>query len=152
MDNYIIYPYVGVGQLQFGMSRNKVAELMGVPDDVDIDAVEKEVTEYRHDSRITLVYSLDDDKLIEIGFGPNIKNLVFNNIRMFCENPEIVIKNLMTFDDKPFEHVGFIVFFELGITLAGIFDRDDSDKAITVFNKGRWDFMKQKMKRYVLKT
>ncbi len=41
--------------------------------------------------------------------------------------------------DSLFEDLGFIISPALGMTLTGFHDRDPSQKAITVFERGLWD-------------
>jgi hypothetical protein len=45
--------------------------------------------------------------------------------------------------DQPYEDVGYIIFYKLGIAVTGFHDNDESQKAITIFEEGYWDDSKE---------
>jgi hypothetical protein len=45
---------------------------------------------------------------------------------------------------KPFEYMGFVILLDLGVTLTGFHDNDESQKALTAFARGRWDHLRDK--------
>jgi len=145
-----IHPYVGAGKLQFGMTRDEVEEILGKPDDVEIDS-EEEVRELRNENGLQTVYSRKDKRLVEIGFSSNIQILTFNNTALFTNEPLDVFRILLAADEQPYELLGFIVLLNLGITLTGFHDEATDERAVTVFTRGRWDSMKEKLKPFSLK-
>lgn len=142
-----IDPYVGVGKLKFGMTQDEVAQILETPDDVEIDS-EEEIREYRNDNGLQTVYSKRDKRLVEIGFSSNIETLTFNNTPLFTKNPFDVFRILVVADKQPYELLGFIVLLNLGITLTGFHDKAADERAVTVFTRGRWDSMKERLKPF----
>ncbi|EIJ45150.1 hypothetical protein GWL_45900 [Herbaspirillum sp. GW103] len=55
---------------------------------------------------------------------------------------------MVNLDGNPYESVGFIVLLNLGITLTGFHDDDIYQRAVTVFTRGRWDDLLQKLKPF----
>ena len=145
-----IHPYVGAGKLRFGMTRDEVEEILGKPNDVEIDS-EEEVREFRNENGLQTVYSEKDKRLVEIGFSSNIETLTFNNTALFTNEPLDVFRILLAADKQPYELLGFVVLLNLGITLTGFHDEATDERAVTVFTRGRWDSMKEKIKPFSLK-
>jgi hypothetical protein len=145
-----IDPYVGVGKLKFGMTRDEVARILGKPDDLETDS-EGEVREFRSENGLQTVYSTRDRQLVEIGFSSNIETLTFNNTSLFTNKPLDAFRMLLAADKQPYELLGFIVLLNLGITLTGFHDKATDERAVTVFIRGRWDSMKNKLKPFRLK-
>jgi hypothetical protein len=148
--DYEINPNAGVGKLQFGMTRDEVVEILGKPDDVEIDS-EEEVREFRNENGLQTAYSRKDKRLIEIGFSSNIKTLTLNNTALFTNEPLDVFRILLAADEQPYELLGFIVLLNLGITLTGFHDEATDERAVTVFTRGRWDSIKEKLKPFKMK-
>jgi len=144
-----IDPYAGVGKLKFGMSPDEVAQSLGPPDDVDIDA-EGEIREYRNDNGLQTVYSTNDKRLVEVGFSSNISTLVFKKTALFTNKPLDVLRLLSAADKQPYELLGFIVLLNLGITLTGFHDKAADERAVTAFARGRWDSMQERLKPFKL--
>jgi hypothetical protein len=145
-----IDPYVGVGKLKFGMTRDEVARILGKPDDLETDS-EGEVREFRSENGLQTVYSTRDRQLVEIGFSSNTETLTFNNTSLFTNKPLDAFRMLLAADKQPYELLGFIVLLNLGITLTGFHDKATDERAVTVFIRGRWDSMKNKLKPFRLK-
>jgi len=57
-------------------------------------------------------------------------------------------EKLILKDGSPYEYVGFIIMLQLGMTLTGFHDADESQKAVTVFSPGRWDQLKPQFRSY----
>jgi hypothetical protein len=60
------------------------------------------------------------------------------------------LRKLCALDGAPKEFLGFIILLNLGITLTGFHDGDESQKAITAFASGRWDRLSGEMKNYAV--
>ncbi len=142
-----IHPYVGAGKLRFCMTRHEVEEILGKPSDVEIDP-EGEVREFRNENGLQTVYSEKDKRLVEIGFSSNIETLTFNNTALFTNEPLDVFRILLAADRQPYELLGFVVLLNLGITLTGFHDEATDGRSVTVFARGRWDSMKEKLKPF----
>ena len=142
MTNYILQPYVGTNLVTFEMTPHQVEMAIGRPQEVGQNSLGE-----RDENRgnVSVRYSLLDNKVCEISFLPSSK-LLFKGKLLFEEMD--LIDWLMTFDPKPYEFVGFLIFFELGITVTGFHESDESQKAITIFRKGRWDEIREDAELY----
>lgn len=128
-----IVPYHGAEPIRFGMTVDEVAAVFGPPMKVNKN-FKGERSEYR--DGVNVCYSIDATKVVEIGFARSTE-VLYKEHRLF-ELPDplaLLIKD----DPQPFEFLGFIIFLNLGITATGFHDQDESQKAITVFARGRWD-------------
>jgi hypothetical protein len=146
--DWIIQPYVGVGQLKFGMRPDEVAAILGPPDGSRLIADTSEIRERREQSALQAVYAAGDKRLVELGFSPPIAGLEFDGVRLFAVQSDDALLRAIQHDPSPLSIHGFVVFFGLGLTLTG-FDEDEDDKAVTVFEKGRWDDIKTEMQKFV---
>ncbi len=141
---FTLMPYVGASPIFFGMSIDDVAHVLGKPDRVHTNYLGE-----RDENRglIGVRYSATDEKVVELGFVPGTK-LLFDSSNLFeCEN---LMNILMSHDSHPYELLGFIIFMDLGIAVGGYHDNDDSQKAITVFCKGRWDRYREEFNDFTL--
>ena len=82
------------------------------------------------------IYSKEDSKVVEIEFRRGAF-LSLQSHDLFEETD--VIAYLMTFDPRPFDGKGVLVFFELGISISGFHDAEPTQEGISVFRKGTWD-------------
>lgn len=144
-----IHPYVGVGQLKFGMTPNEVAAILGPPDGSRLNADTGELRERRKQPASQAVYAGGDRRLVELGFSPPLAGLEFDGVRLFNSPSYVALCEVIRRDPAPWTDVGFVVSFELGLTLTGFDDDDGDDKAVTVFEKGRWDEIRPQMQRFV---
>lgn len=144
-----IKPYVGVGDLRFGMKQSAIEQLIGAPT-MQKKGFSGETTEYRRDNGLLTTYDKNTHELVEIGFSRNILELEYENNMIFVDPPIEIFKKLAKIDGAPYETLGFIVLLKLGITLTGFHDGDISQKAVTVFTQGRWDDFSEDMKPFNL--
>jgi hypothetical protein len=86
---------------------------------------------------IDIRYSTDDGKVVEIACVRGAR-LAYEDHDDLFERPHL-IEFLMRFDPTPQEAMGFLVFLNLGITVTGFHDEDESQKAIVAFRRGRMD-------------
>ena len=147
VNEFNIRPYEGAGKLLLGMTPEDVNLILGPPKYSDKDDT-NEITESRRDSGLKTIYSAKGHQLVEIGFGPNMSNLTFKDIPVFVGRPLKVYKDFLKEDNEPYESVGFIVLFKIGVTLTGFHDNSPDDRAVTLFQKGRWDPYKTDLKPY----
>lgn len=146
-SNYEIESYIGVGDLRFGMTLDQVSQLEGTPDIVEKNML-GEINESRFNTGIAFTYGKLDNGLVELGFSSELSELTFRGRPLFLEPSKKIFKAMIELDGAPYEHVGFIVLFNLGITMTGFHDDDEEDKAVTVFARGRWDETLPKMNRF----
>jgi len=135
--DFELKPYVGAGDIAFGMTPNDVEFSIGKPDDISVNHLNQRV-EFR--SFMNLGYSTDEEQnLIHIGFGRQMEGVRFKDIFIFIESDKVVLQKLIDEDPQPFLYLGFVVFLKLGIALTGFHDNDISQKAVTQFVRGAWD-------------
>jgi hypothetical protein len=144
-----IRPYEGVGPLRFGMTPDEVEQLLGKPNRVK-KSFFGERTEHREANGLVATFDKGADKLIEVGFSPNIAGLHYANWYLFIGNPRDTLHELAKYDTTIYEMLGFIIMLKLGITLTGFQTGEQSDMAVTVFAMGRWDSDIPKMRRIFL--
>lgn len=135
-----VEPYVSVGPMRFGMSQREVVAAMGNPQRITQSRGGNTILWYGEANAI-----LENDRLVEVGFGPRAEVSVCG-IQPFVE-PD-AFAGLCRLDGNPCELLGFIVLWQLGITLTGFHDKDESQKALTAFTRGRWDVVKSQMKPF----
>lgn len=145
-NDFEIYPYKGLGMVEFGMSSAVISGLLGRANESELDDDSNELREFRRDNGFQTVFGNNGDYLVEMGFSSNIVELNFSGINIFLDPEDDVIARIAKIDGKPYSAFGFLVFMNIGLTLSGFQHRDDSAKGVTIFNKGRWDAMKSDLK------
>jgi hypothetical protein len=137
-----IISYLGAKPLLFGMTENQAEQLIGPPSRISTNNLGEKNTSYES---FGIRYSPHTGGLVEIGFSKSAK-VSFLGIDVFQEST--AFERILQEDTSPYESVGFIVLLDLGITLTGFHDDDEQQKAITVFERGRWDHLKSKFKKF----
>ena len=123
--------YQGVNGVLFGATQEEVAVHWGKPDRHRTTTLGE-----RSESRGEMRCVYNSGRLVEIGFGPSCI-VTIQDVADVLHNFS-ALNNLLVLDPSPYEAYGFLVFFELGITLTGVHDGDDSQLAATAFSHGRW--------------
>ncbi|MCW4463814.1 hypothetical protein OK349_19080 [Sphingomonas sp. BT-65] len=90
---------------------------------------------------------MEDEALVEVGFDPKA-SVSICDIDPFSSSDAFA--KLCKLDGNPCEVLGTIVLRDLGVSLGGFHDNDESQKAITAFAHGRWDILEAKMKPFPL--
>ncbi len=139
MRNYIVKPYVGIGDVQFGMARSDIHRILGLPSRSKKSRFSDEVTDFWCDNGLQLVFSSDSGQLLEISLYPNLQETEINGIKVFNEPGRQVYNNLCKADGDPRETVGVVILFSYGVAITGFLNADDDQKSITAFNAGRWN-------------
>ena len=139
---YTLLPYVGASPVLFGMDAAAIAALLGAPAVVHTNMLGE-----RDESRggVGIRYSVADSGVVEVAFVPG--EVLFFEERNLLEHPDPVAV-LSRSDPTPFEFLGFLVFFGLGVTVTGFHDDDPAQRAVTVFRRGRWDDYRPQMTPY----
>lgn len=138
-------PFIRVGPLRFGMQENEVIDVFGNP--LSTSHNRRGEMNYRY-SDTSLRFSKESLQLVEVGLHPEA-SLIVHEINVF-EDPDAFSKILQT-DPVVLEHLGFVVFFGLGLTLTGFHDSDESQKGATCFARGRWDHLRSSMRPFNFK-
>lgn len=133
MVSFTIEPYIGAIPLRFGMSPADVKVILGPPDELIPHPLgsRSELRKY-----LSLGYDSTGSSLIEVVFSPGC-NVSYRGQDLFLTTDLIAF--LQQFDPNPKSWVGFVIFLDLGISLSGFHDGDESQKAIAIVKKGYWD-------------
>lgn len=148
--NCEINPYIGVGKLRFGMTKDEVETILGAPEESDVHPL-GEVSEDRFGSSVLTLYSKTDDTLVQVGFSRWTQGVAYKTTDIFHGDPRKVLEFLIQEDGQPFVSMGIIVLLNLGITLTGFHDKASEERAVTVFAKGRWDSEVEDLKPFKMK-
>lgn len=139
-------PYVGIGPLRFGMSQDQVKSIVGEPERILTNRRGEPDFQY---SGINIRFSSEELRLVELGIYPST-SLTVMGVSVFDE-PDAFSK-IVELDGQVFECYGFIIFFGLGVTMTGFHDEDGSQKAVTLFARGRWDHLREQMQPFMLQN
>jgi len=137
--NFDIIPYVGAGPLRFGMMPDETVSLVGKPE--LINPTRSGRRDERRDE-FALFYGLQSAGIEEMEFYREA-NVFFQGMSIF-KNHEQAYRELLIADGEPFESLGTVVLFNLGVTLSA---PDEETKTIAIFAKGVWDSSRDDLKR-----
>lgn len=136
MNDMKLTPYVGVGLIRFGMTPEEVDALLGQPESTSTSGRgERE----EHRGEITIRYGSKANGVVEISFGSDSG---LNLDGEYLYNSTDLTNYLRSKDMKPVECFGFLLYLNLGVATTGFHDEEKDQKSIAVFQKGRWDSMK----------
>jgi len=148
-ESFEIIPYIGAGKICFGMTPQEIEKIYGPADSVTFNHLKQRV-EFR--SFTNIGYSPGSAETVShIGFGRQMENVRFKDSNIFLDEESVVLAKLVAEDGNPFTYLGFIVLFELGITLTGFHDQNVSQKALAMFPRGAWDKWIPKLKPFTQK-
>lgn len=136
-----IVTYKSFGSISFGMSENEVVKQLGKPSSTRTNN-ENEL-EY-HYGDVIIRYDAASNKVREGTLIPK-KSGEFQINDLVLDWHNDFFKTLCLTDGDPYEFYGYIVLFNLGISLTGFHDGDESQKAISAFSQGDWDQFKEDM-------
>ncbi len=137
---FVIEPYVSAGPLKFGMSYDDVKSSLGEPKSLEKNRLGDTVA--RYDGFGATIAAAG---VVEVYFLPTAA-VSLSGIDLYKDSQ--AFQKLCARDGAPKEFLGFIVLLNLGITLTGFHDGDQSQKAVTAFARGRWDRLSGEMKSY----
>lgn len=140
-----LHPNVGINNVKFGMRAEQVAAELGKPEEA-WENDNNELVEYR--SFLNITYSSKDKRVTHFGLDRKMKFVMFFGINVFHDNPDILLKKMMTMDRTPYYFLGSVFFMKLGITLTDLYDENEDDKAIAIFNHHDYDSLLPKMKAF----
>ena len=138
MQSHIIIPYVGVGPIEFGMTRIDVHNILGAPSSSKKSRFSDESTDFWDENGLQLTFS-GDEKLLEISLHPNLSDVELNGLKLFAVPGADALKALEALDNAPLTKAGSNIFLKIGLAVEGFLHSDECDKSVTAFAKGRWD-------------
>jgi hypothetical protein len=141
-----IVSYVGALPLKFGMTEEEVARIIGLPS----VKMKNRKGEPDHDHGFCAVgYDKDTNRANFFGFRPPT-NISYEGMPMF-DNPT-ALNALVARDGEAFEFVGFVLLLNLGISLSGFDDNDQSQLAVNVFERGRFEKYRSQFKPFSIQS
>ena len=132
--------YIGVGSLKFSMREDEILPILGKPTSIQNNWLNEKTFTY---NSFELVFSLKDEKLVEISFQNNL-HFIVNGLSIFDDMA--ALEKLLAQEENPLEYVGILFLPSLGLTLSGFHTEDD--KVATAICKGRLDSMLPKFKAF----
>ncbi len=127
-DNWIINPYVSIGDIKFGMKKEEVELLFNKkPDIVSQDYLKR--TDARWDN-ISVKFN-KKGLANEVSFVNGKYRVFFEDIDILNDDDAMKILNKI---EKPLNTVGYKVYFATGIALTG-FGKNKEEKTISIFSK-----------------
>ena len=130
-----IVPYQSIGPVSFDMSESEVIAHIGAPQRTDENMNQREY----HYSDFVVRFDSDNQRMCEVTLSPEIfEKVEIDQLKLDWSNHSKVFETLCQADGNPFDSVGFIILYKLGIAMTGFHDGNDSQKAITVFRKNSW--------------
>ena len=138
----ILLPYAGVGDVRFGMSPEEVSAIVGVPDSHSTNALKQRV-EFR--AYLNVAFSPGTSPRVKhFGIGRQIRRTTIADIELFVGRPETILQQLCRLDGDSVTYLGYVIFFDLGLTLTGFHDGDVDQRAVAMFERGAWDARRAK--------
>lgn len=147
-DNIELLTHKGVGGAKFGMAPAEILTIFGAPDNVGSNYFKQRI-EYR--SHMNVGYSVEDQLAVHFGFGAQMVGVNYKGIFLFQEPSNSVLKRLIALDGSPFLCYHLVVFLNLGLTLSGFQVNDETQKGVTLFERGTYDEEMERMKPFKLK-
>ena len=141
---FVIVPYQSVGPIRFGMSSAELVQAVGAPTNSRENSSGELSFQY---PAFSVRLSAKDQTVAEAGFS-SANDVRLGDVNIF--GSITAFEKLAELDGNPLEYLGFIVLLNLGITMTGFHDDDPSDRAVTVFARGRWDDLRPDLKEYGL--
>jgi hypothetical protein len=130
-------PLVGPVPIRFGDSQGAIAQKVGPF--LAVSTNKSGEPEERFETFVVR-YSPSALRVVEVSFIPGSRLLYLGKFLFECEDPARFIQS-HGFHAQ--EMLGFHIFHELGIAIAGFDTGQSNDQGITVFEQGRWDDFRQ---------
>lgn len=138
MESYRIYPYVGIGDLKFGMNRTEVAGVVGKPEVEAVNKYSGVSIEYRLDSALQTAYDTSTGLLVLVSVYAPIAGVSLLQRYLDWDKSANWYEMLRKTDPSARQTVGISIFFQHGISTAGLEGVERSEKSVTVFASGQW--------------
>jgi hypothetical protein len=137
--DWVIQPYVGVGNIKFGMDQNEIQKILGQPEDV-LARKNNSINEYRTDITIPITH-YTNGILDEITFSRQTEILLLNDMNILRQNEKTVLEYILKLDPDTKYYAETVISLGLGLSFTGFHNGEESDKAVTVFARGVFDIL-----------
>jgi hypothetical protein len=134
--DWIVEPYVGVGPLKFGMTSEEVLAILG-PTRKRTQR-ENSISEYRKGMENPIIH-YRNEKISEVTFTRFTKSVIVDGLNYYEINPKDFTKHIAFVDENLIElPANNLISKKFGISFDE-YEFEDSDKSITVFERGIFD-------------
>lgn len=140
----VIKPYDSVGKVKFGMTADELMAVLGAPLRIAKNRRGEPSYEY---GDLMIRLSVESNKVAEIALMPQ-SGVEVEGVDADVFSSDDALAHLLEKDGSPYEYMGFIVLLRLGMTFTGFHDSDESQKAVTVFEKGRWNTLRSQLNTF----
>lgn len=138
---WIIQTYLGINDLRFGMTPAEVEAVLGKPERSRNTGPDS-TSEFRSVSQPIVEYS--GGNATEFIFAPEAGQVMLRGINLLCSDEMDILHHLQaSASDLTKSGGGTIVSIQLGVSLSGFEDPDDSNKSVGAFARGTWDRLLQ---------
>jgi hypothetical protein len=131
-----IMPFVGIGPIKFGMTVDQVSTILGKTDDAD-SYRDGHLREIRDVDQPIITYQ--DNQTAEIEAFYDMKDVSFEGNYIFRDDPLKVLRYLEGRNNGVLEHLGTLLFNNLGIALGRIDESVVEEHNLSIYRKGAWD-------------
>jgi len=138
MIQYEIKPYIGVGPLNFEMSKKDVIAILGEPDFFDTDDCTNILVGYWEENGLQLSFEAQTENLVSISLYSNIKNIQLGLLKLDWKKSQKFYQELIQKDSSVKKTAGITIFFDHGISVTGFMGDEDGNKSLSVFKNGLW--------------
>lgn len=139
MTNHEIRPYVGVGDIKFGMRPEDVRGTLGSADYELDDEESGTLVEYREDNALQTAYDRTTRRLVLISMYAPLDHVSIDDRTLDWSDSESWYGYLQATDASARTVSGISVFFKYGISTAGLSKAEKGDKSVTAFARGQWN-------------
>lgn len=131
-----IFSFVGFGPIKFGMSTADVQTILGPPSRTRSDE-----PNHRRELRAAdlPIITYENGSVAEIEAFYDMDKTAFEGKYLFRDNPIAILQYLETRNGVVLEHLGTLLFENLGIALGRIDENVVEEHNLAVFMKGAWD-------------
>lgn len=138
MKKFNVVPYVGVGELKFGMSREDVSSILGPADLYQYDEDTGLITDYRYENGLQTLFVKESGRLVMVSLYSNVENVSVGETAINWGDARNIYEDLLVGDPSAKGAAGITVFFKYGVSVAGFHSNGNGDKSLTAFEVGQW--------------
>lgn len=132
--SFNIRSYEGVGPVNFGMNREEIHGLLGLP---NLGWTMPNGTLVDSWSDFIIRYATDSQRVLEIEFS-DTSELQLDGVDLF-RDPEALSK-LVLADGAPLQGAGSVIFLNLGLSTSLNLENPKAvERTVCVFSRGKWD-------------
>lgn len=131
-----IKPLVGINEIKFGSSQERVIEILGEAARIEIDNVMRETRE----QRMGMIFRYIGDELKDVIMSEYVEAYIFDLPIFQTDN---LIEKLSKYDEPTEEIDGYVNFYNIGLSLGGFGNGTIPEgRLATAFSKDRVQFYK----------